>query len=294
MAQKPQEFEPPEIRCHPHPQPPRRVDRHLAHQQAGGKHPAIARCHDPVARAHLVAVLDEIQQRRRAVVARHQRLLPRWLDRPGNGAGRIGEKDHPRRVLPHPRDAAHKPYAVHRRPAVDDSVARAHVQKHRLPEGRSAVGHDHPGDESQPGVKPHIVEIEKPRVFLFKLQRRFLPGLHLPQLGPQFAVLFDQSLVGLEIAHKVDHAGHRRHGPVHARHDAVHHLRAELFHPRAVDAPQKHQTDQAQHHDPQQKLPQGGGVFIPIGTVLRQGLSSSGSVVPNVHQKARRVSYRSR
>ena len=68
--------------------------------------------------------------------------------------------------------------------------SRAHVQQHRAPERRAAIGQHHAGHEGQFGVQLHPVEVQQAGVLLFQLQCRLAPGAHLLKLAPKLGVLF--------------------------------------------------------------------------------------------------------
>ena len=132
----------------------------LADQQPGRKDAAVARRDNAVARTHLFGVLQELEKRGCGRVAGQDRALPGRLDRHRDPASRIGQQQHARGRLPHARDPPDQAKPVGGGPAVADAIARAHVEQHRLAEGRPAVGQHHAGDEGQRRVKPHLVEVE--------------------------------------------------------------------------------------------------------------------------------------
>ncbi|AMY67970.1 hypothetical protein AKL17_0711 [Frigidibacter mobilis] len=250
-AQHPQEIEPLIIGRHPHPHPPVHALRHLAHQQPGREHPAIAGTDHPVARAHLFGVFQEFQRRRGGIVSRQQRLLPGRLHRHRDPAGAVGQQDHPAGGIAHARDAPDQPQPVHRGPAIDDAVAAADIQQHRLAEGGSRIRQHHARDRGQLRVQPHLVLRQQLGVLLFELHRGLFPGLHLLQLALQLGVLLIDPGIGAEALDHAHRLGDGQQCPIHVGHHFVHQRGAETLDPRAVDPPQQEGRRQAkrQHHD---------------------------------------------
>ena len=156
---------------------------------------------------------DEVQRRTTGVVTRQDRALPRRLNGDGQAGVAVGEQNHPGGVASDARNPTDKADPVHRGPAVANAVAGPHVEQHGLPERRSAVGHDLPGDEGVARINADIVQVQKFGVLLFQLQGGFLPSLHLAQLVAQFLVLFVKSLITLEVFDHADGLGHRQERP---------------------------------------------------------------------------------
>jgi hypothetical protein len=136
-----------------------------------------------------------------------------------------------------------------------------------------------PVTKGQFGIELHAVQVKKPRVLLFQLQRGLTPRAHLLQLAPKFLVLFEEPCIALEILEDARNARHRGHGPFHVGHDPVDDGCAHPFHARVVDAPKDHQADQQHDDNRHQQSPDGSGIGVVV-TVPCHGAPVSGASGP--------------
>ena len=139
-SQNPEEIQPLIVGCKPHAQPLIGAKLHLPDQKTGGKNAAIARGDHAVAGADLLGRFQEFDQAGHAVLS--PTSIAFWPEgcivtgmRLEASVSRITRAV----VLADARYPPHEPEPVHRRPAIDDAVARADIQQDRLPEGRAAA-----------------------------------------------------------------------------------------------------------------------------------------------------------
>ena len=112
--------------------------------------------------AQIVRVFDKIQKREGAVVARQHGALPRGLHHHRHAAGTVGKQHNSRCcVVPRLQCARQGQARPSPPPAINQPVARAHVQQHRITKGRAAVGHNNPGDMRELRVKSHLIQVQQ-------------------------------------------------------------------------------------------------------------------------------------